>query len=362
MSARTVEITTTDDLLGPNSAAIAGNTEHGKSGEMTRVRWGFGGVALAGIAVALGLLRGQPGDLATQLQQAPRDGIRQGVHDAVQESIEQAQRLPGTAAQDARDVICRDGVKRPAKKHDPIESLFDFGEHFVKSVDDVAQQVLRLSPEECRLVGERTHRLILAEQVELNDLQAQHRLKQLAGPMIIHSAPQPDNVRFTVLDSEVINAFSHIGNYVYVNRGLLELVTTDDEMRFVLGHELGHLVLGHCERQVTYSARAEQIAGDVGQLAQFAYSAIAVGYSKEQEFDADFWSMMALEKLGRPRSAAIAVLELIAKATDRSLPAAPPAGPLAVPDRLFNQIERHFRSHPPTAERIQRLRAADYGR
>lgn len=332
---------------------------------VTRIHWALVGTVLAGISLAFGMLRSQQREVANQLQQATRDGIHEGVRDALQESAEQARKLPSDTFRDAREALSAHAAGQSASRpvgHDPIASLFDLGEHLAKSADDVAQQILRLSPEECRQIGERTHRLILADRAALDDPQVSKCLKQLSGQLIIHDASQCENVCFTVLDSKVVNAFSHVGNYIYVNQRLLELVTADDELQFVLGHELAHFALGHCDRQVTYSARAEQIAGDIGQLAQFAYSAIAVCYGKEQEFDADSWSMMALEKMGRPRSAAITALQLIGKANDSGSPASTPARPLDVPDRIVNHIDRHFRSHPATIERIQRLLAADYGR
>ena len=46
--------------------------------------------------------------------------------------------------------------------------------------------------------------------------------------------------RFTVLNSPVRNAFAVPGGYVYVTRDLLALMNSEDELAFVLGHEMGH--------------------------------------------------------------------------------------------------------------------------
>jgi Zn-dependent protease with chaperone function len=327
---------------------------------MTRFQWTVGVVGIAGIALVFTLLQQQQKNVAQQIQQATQEGIRQGVHDGVRESLDQVKNLPAETLQDARDALFGETRDKElpvdkTRSHDPVESLFNFGEHLAKSADDLAQQVLRLSPEECRQVGERTHRLVIADHAELDSPKWQNRLKRLAQPIMVLHGLGPDDVHFTVLDSATVNAFSHVGNYVYVNRGLLELITLDDELQFILGHELGHIILGHCDRQATYSARAVQLAGDIGQLAQLAYAAIAVGYSEDQEFAADAWSFRNLQKLGRPRAAASAALERLRIATEAPDATPKPTQSQGILDRTLQQIDKHFRSHPPTTERIERL-------
>lgn len=51
--------------------------------------------------------------------------------------------------------------------------------------------------------------------------------------------------RFTVLNSDIVNAFSTPGGYVYITRGCLPLADTVSEVAAILAHELGHIALGH---------------------------------------------------------------------------------------------------------------------
>src|SRR3546814_10783997 len=46
---------------------------------------------------------------------------------------------------------------------------------------------------------------------------------------------------FTVLDSDVVNAFALPGGYIYVTRGLLALANSEAEMAGVLAHEISHV-------------------------------------------------------------------------------------------------------------------------
>lgn len=54
-----------------------------------------------------------------------------------------------------------------------------------------------------------------------------------------------------VLDTEVptVNAFVMGGKYIYVYTGLLGEVSSDDELAFILSHEIGHSILKHQLRQ-----------------------------------------------------------------------------------------------------------------
>ncbi|WP_165842866.1 M48 family metalloprotease [Phenylobacterium deserti] len=102
---------------------------------------------------------------------------------------------------------------------------------------------------------------------------------------------------FHVLNSDVVNAFtSPPGCHVYVTRGLLTLINTEDELASVLGHEVGHVAANHAGRRqqrsvvtgigalvlgaLTRSANVAQIASQAGQLS-------VLSYSRQQEFEAD---------------------------------------------------------------------------
>ena len=54
---------------------------------------------------------------------------------------------------------------------------------------------------------------------------------------------------FTLVNSDVVNAFAVPGCYIYVTRGMLAVVTSEAELASVLGHELGHIVHAHAQRQ-----------------------------------------------------------------------------------------------------------------
>jgi predicted Zn-dependent protease len=131
---------------------------------------------------------------------------------------------------------------------------------------------------------------------------------QRIGERMAQAAGMRQPCTFTVVNSEVVNAFTAPpGCYVYVTRGLLGLVNSEAELAAVLGHELGHVAANHAIRQqntqtmgslaavlvgvATKSDIAGKVAGRVARLG-------ALGYSRNQEYEADSLALGYLPAAG----------------------------------------------------------------
>lgn len=77
------------------------------------------------------------------------------------------------------------------------------------------------------------------------------KVNHLASKLLAGMGEDPSHWVVRVLDTTPVqeNAFVVGGRYVYVFTGLLEKATSDDELAFVLGHELGHSLLKQNERR-----------------------------------------------------------------------------------------------------------------
>src|SRR5690606_12118162 len=62
------------------------------------------------------------------------------------------------------------------------------------------------------------------------------------GERMASAAGVPGQCTFSVVNSDVVNAFAIPGCYIYITRGLLALMNSEDELASVLGHEVGHVV------------------------------------------------------------------------------------------------------------------------
>ena len=119
---------------------------------------------------------------------------------------------------------------------------------------------------------------------------------QSIGESLATKSHRPNLIyRFTVLDSPDINAFALPGGYIYINRGLMSYLSSEEELAAVLGHEIGHVTARHSVRQYSQSqlmgvlsAAIEINAGrTAGNIANLASGALLSGYGREMELEAD---------------------------------------------------------------------------
>ena len=201
----------------------------------------------------------------------------------------------------------------PKPKDGGLDDLFKLGLGVIKAADEVGQGVLGLSTEEETKVGAELNKLIARQLKVYEDKATWERVRKLAEPFLQARKRKTINYHFTLLAASETNAFSHLGGYVYLNRGILKFAGSDAELQFVLGHEIAHIDLGQCTRKVTYAARAAQVAGDFGKdiapLVQAAYGVVAVGFSQTEEFAADEWAYRIMRASGRSPKEALALAE-----------------------------------------------------
>ncbi|PLQ01459.1 M48 family metallopeptidase [Cupriavidus pauculus] len=122
-----------------------------------------------------------------------------------------------------------------------------------------------------------------------------------------------------------VNAWAMANGCVRVYSGLMDLMS-DDEVRGVLGHEIGHVALGHTKKamQVAYAAAAARGAlGSTGYATLTALSTSQIGelgetfinaqFSQRQESEADDYSFNLLTKNGANRQALVTAFQKLAK-------------------------------------------------
>src|SRR5947209_14770678 len=81
----------------------------------------------------------------------------------------------------------------------------------------------------------------------------------------------------------LVNAFALPGGHVFIGKGLIQLMESEDELASVLGHELEHIDNYHCVERYQLQARA----GALGELLALPVALFQAGYGKEQELEAD---------------------------------------------------------------------------
>lgn len=71
------------------------------------------------------------------------------------------------------------------------------------------------------------------------------------GKKLEEVMPENDyEFKYYLIDSQEPNAFATMGGYVYVTRGLLAIIDTEDELACVLGHEFTHVLEKHSNKKM----------------------------------------------------------------------------------------------------------------
>lgn len=155
--------------------------------------------------------------------------------------------------------------------------------------------------------------------------------------------------RFAVLDDEAINAVSLPGGFIYVNRGLVDFVKSDDELAGVLAHEIAHVVAKHSIKRLQAALGFNivrilaMVTGQSGAVAGTDLAAISMltAYSREDEILADKLGARYMRKAGFSPVAFLSFLERLQQ-KKRTEPLRP-AGFYA-------------RTHPYISERIANIK------
>ena len=134
---------------------------------------------------------------------------------------------------------------------------------------------------------------------------------------------------------------------VHVTAGLMKILNTEEEIAGVLGHEIGHVRLGHYNKQVQRAAGwaiAGNLLGRIGGLGgtiaqgagQIGANLVESGFSRGQEVEADDYGTELLKKAGYDPYGLYNAMKAFA-------------------DNKYVTQPNGFNSHPPTERRLKHL-------
>lgn len=130
-------------------------------------------------------------------------------------------------------------------------------------------------------------------------------------------------LNYQVYLTDEVNAFALPNGGVRVYSGLMDKMT-DDELLYVIGHEIGHVVQGHSKQQARasmMSSAAIQAIGSSGTaigslssgaIGQLGHQLINAQYSQAHEYEADSYGLKVLEQQGKSKDAAASALRKLA--------------------------------------------------
>jgi len=172
------------------------------------------------------------------------------------------------------------------------------------------------------------------------------RIEKIGNKLIANVDRKAIQYKFRVIETDEINAFAIAGGNVYVTTALLDFIENDDELAFVIGHEIGHVDRKHSALMIQTLALAYTLGGDDAEMmASMAYKILSTPFTKYQEFDADQAGAYFSYSAGYDPNQAIKFFnKLSAKMEEEQQ------------RQSSNNIDYIMRSHPWSKERAERIK------
>ena len=151
---------------------------------------------------------------------------------------------------------------------------------------------------------------------------------------IVINSPHPEvfnGYHALILDSPELNAFSSPGGHIFITKGLVELINSEDMLAAIIAHEMAHIILKHGIDMITTMRLNDEMAAAANRAAELAGNSQAArrtielrnavttmmdimvksGYSQNQEFEADHKALELLAVAGYDPEALLQVLIIL---------------------------------------------------
>ncbi|HTM07278.1 MAG TPA: M48 family metalloprotease [Verrucomicrobiae bacterium] len=118
-------------------------------------------------------------------------------------------------------------------------------------------------------------------------------------------AAKSDQVKASQINLDAVNAWTD-GKTVWVTRGMLRFLKSDDELAAVLGHEMGHALRGHIRQGLAQEILGTALAvpagifgGSIGQQVAARMVQLATArFDRDREREADLYGLLWAHRAG----------------------------------------------------------------
>jgi len=213
----------------------------------------------------------------------------------------------------------------------------------VNSVEDVEAEIKFGKTIAARILG----------QFSLYEDKSLHHYVNLVGnSLAINSSRDDIQFHFAVLDSELINAYSTPGGYVFITKAAIRAMQDESELAAVLAHEIAHISQKHIVKEFKIKGSEKSATAGVTRLLGSSQSStkvlftkavdnavkklLSVGFKEIDELEADKTALLLLASTGYDPNSLSRYLGRIKKLKTSS-------------------HGKHKPTHPPTNTRINTL-------
>jgi len=174
-------------------------------------------------------------------------------------------------------------------------------------LNETLLEITALSDEEENAIGKELDKQISQELRFTRE--RKFNLKKIFNNLMRYIDRTNINYNYKVVQTDEVNAYAIAGGYIYINTGILDFLDDENEIAFVIAHEISHNEKRHCIKRVQYAALASSIDPSFGEIVQLAYNIYAMPFSKYDEFEADENGVMLMKKAGYNKTGAVSFFE-----------------------------------------------------
>lgn len=187
---------------------------------------------------------------------------------------------------------------------------------------ELASAIRPISTEEEVKIGREVAANVIA-QFGLVEDEAINDYVNLVGLTVARVVPRQDIVyRFAILNSDIVNAFAVPGGFIFVSKGLINLLEDESQLAGVLGHEIAHVTQRHAVKEIQKSKIAQAAIPNyvkasakqaewMSQVTDLAIQMLWKGYAREDELESDRLGVEYARIAGYDAHSFIEVLEMI---------------------------------------------------
>jgi predicted Zn-dependent protease len=193
-------------------------------------------------------------------------------------------------------------------------------ESLLRAGEGVVQAATPLTEEQEYYLGRGVAAAILGRYKPLKNDTVQ-RYVNVVGRTVAAFSDRPDTFkgyRFLVLDSNEVNAMAAPSGFIFITRGLLRNLKSEDELAGVLAHEVAHVVNADGVNAISSSKLTKAVAlvgkevlasqgpAELAEITdlfsesvdEVVETLVTSGYSRSQEYDADEYARELLLRAG----------------------------------------------------------------
>ncbi len=252
-------------------------------------------------------------------------------------------------------------VKGNPENRVSLDSISEIGEGLLSSVNKAGHIFVSTDDQEEMEIGDQINAKILKTQPGNKTSKALlEKYVNDVGNRVAENVKRPGiKYKFHVVEGRYPTARSVAGGHVYVTASLIKTLKSEAELAGVLAHEITHVDAKHCLNAIQHKVQNGRLEeSGYGSLAEIGYDVFfKPGFSEAQEIEADAGGVYLAYRAGYHPMAIVYAFERINR--DELLRSGRDNPATLVGDTVNavgGLIVRYFNTHPPTEDRINKIR------